>query len=119
MKKLNIAMIGAGGRANQVIYPAFADLREAGEVEISGICDFDLNRLNSTADKYNIEKRYGTGAFDYQRMINELKPDAAVVIGQPHHMYDIWMWCIEQGLHLYIEKPMGLTKELCKNKLQL
>jgi predicted dehydrogenase len=107
MKKLKIVMIGAGGRANQVIYPAFADLSE---VEIAGICDIDLKRLNNTADRYNIEKRYGAGGvFDYQNMIEELKPDAAVVIGQPHIMYDIWMRCLEQGLHLYIEKPLALS----------
>jgi len=110
MKKTKIVIIGAGGRANQVIYPACADLRDAGEIEIAGICDIDLNKLNATADKYNIEKRYGAGgANDYQNMINELKPDAAVVIGQPHIMYDIWMWCLEKGLHLYIEKPLALS----------
>ncbi|MCL2773813.1 MAG: Gfo/Idh/MocA family oxidoreductase [Oscillospiraceae bacterium] len=110
MKKLRVVIIGAGGRANQVIYPSFADLRDAGEVEIAGICDIDLNRLNKTADKYNIEKRYGAGGvFDYQNMINELKPEAAVVIGQPHIMYDIWMWCLERGLHLYVEKPLALS----------
>jgi predicted dehydrogenase len=42
-------------------------------------------------------------------MIDEVKPDAAVVIGQPHMMYDIWKDCLERGLHLYIEKPLALT----------
>jgi len=110
MKKLKVVIIGAGGHANQVIYPAFADLCDSGEVEIAGICDIDLNRLNDTADKYNIEKRYGDGGIlAYQDMITELKPDAAVVIGQPHLMYDIWMWCLERGLNLYVEKPLALS----------
>jgi predicted dehydrogenase len=30
-------------------------------------------------------------------------------IGQPHLMYDIWTWCLERGLNLYVEKPLGLT----------
>jgi predicted dehydrogenase len=110
MKKLTVVMIGAGGRANQVIYPSFNDLQKAGRVEIAGICDIDLKRLNETADRYGIKNRYGAGGvFDYQKMISDLKPDAAVVIGQPHIMYDIWMWCLEQGLHLYIEKPLALS----------
>ena len=110
MKKLKIVIIGAGSRANQVIYPSFADLREAGEVEIAGICDIDMARLKNTADKYGIEKRYGEGGVhDYKRMVADLEPDAAVVIGQPHIMYDIWMWCLVNGLHLYIEKPLALT----------
>jgi virulence factor len=24
-------------------------------------------------------------------------------------MYDIWTWCLNEGLNLYIEKPMGIT----------
>lgn len=110
MKKLRIVMIGAGGRANQVIYPSFADLQTEGLIEIVGICDIDTDRLNRTADKYSIQNRYGAaGVYDYQNMIHDLKPDAAVVIGQPHIMYDIWMWCLSKGLHLYIEKPLALS----------
>jgi predicted dehydrogenase len=103
-------MIGAGSRANQVIYPSFNDLQKEGLAEIAGICDIDAERLRATADKYGIKSRWGSGGvFDYQKMITELKPDAAVVIGQPHIMYDIWMWCLETGLHLYIEKPLALS----------
>jgi predicted dehydrogenase len=110
MKTLKVVMIGAGNRANAVIYPSFNDLRTQGRVAIAGICDIDPKRLNETADKYGLTNRYGAGGvFDYQNMIAELKPEAAVVVGQPHLMYDIWMWCLEQGLHLYIEKPMALS----------
>jgi virulence factor len=42
-------------------------------------------------------------------MLAETAPDAVYAIGQPHYMYDIWTWCLAQGLNLYIEKPMGLT----------
>ena len=41
MKKLRVVMIGAGDRANAVIYPSFASL---GNVEIAGICDIDESR---------------------------------------------------------------------------
>jgi predicted dehydrogenase len=110
MKPLKTVMIGAGSRANQVIYPAFHHLQSRGKVDITGICDIDMERLAATADKYGIKNRYGAGGvFDYQKMIRDLKPDAAVVIGQPNIMYDIWMWCLQAGLHLYIEKPMALT----------
>ena len=116
MKKLKVVMIGAGGRANAVIYPAFDNLQKQGKVEIVGICDIDLNRLNKTADQYGIKNRYGAGGvFDYQKMAADLKPDAAVVIGQPHLMYDLWIWCLQQGLHLYIEKPMALKMHQATN----
>ena len=116
MKSLKLVMIGAGDRANAVIYPSFNDLQKQGKVEIAGICDIDPERLNKTAEKYSIINRYGAGGvFDYQKMIKDLKPEAAVVIGQPHLMYDIWMWCLQQGLHLYIEKPMALSIHQARN----
>jgi len=100
--KVRVAMIGAGSMANRVHYPSLASFDD---VEIAAICDLDSSRLHATADKYGVERRYS----DYQRMIEEIAPDAVYVIGQPHLMYDIWMWCLEQGLNLFIEKPMGLT----------
>jgi virulence factor len=105
-KKFKVVVIGAGTRANQVIYPSLASLED---IEIEAICDIDEKRLNKTADKYGVEKRYGKSVTDYQRMINEVKPDAVFAIGQPHVSYDIWMWCLEHGQNLYIEKPLALT----------
>jgi len=91
----------------QVIYPSFADNPEA---EIVGICDIDPERLGKAADKYGVVRRYGDrGVYDYRRMLNELKPDAVAVIGQPHVMYDIWEWSLLNGFNLLIEKPMGLS----------
>lgn len=107
IRKLKVVMVGAGDRANQVIYPAFNSLDY---VDMIGICDIDANRLNTTADRYNIARRYGEGGvFDYQKMMIELEPDAAVVVGQPHIMYDIWKWCLEKKINLYIEKPFALS----------
>jgi virulence factor len=102
LQKVRVAMIGAGGMANSVHYPSLASFPD---VEFGGICDLDPQRLNSTADRYGIERRYS----DYQRMVEEVAPDAVYAIGQPHLMIDIWIWCLQQGLNLYIEKPMGLS----------
>jgi predicted dehydrogenase len=95
-------MIGAGAMANRVHYPSLASFAD---VRMVGICDLDEARLNETADKYGIEARFT----DYRKMIEALAPDAVYAIGQPQYMYDVWVWCLEQGLNLCIEKPMGLT----------
>ncbi len=100
--KVRVAMVGAGGMANRVHYPSLASFDD---VKIAAICDLNLDRLNATADTYHVEKRFT----DYRKMVEETALDAVYVIGQPHLMYDVWMWCLEQGLNLYIEKPMGLT----------
>jgi len=100
--KIRAAMIGAGRMANSVHYPSLASFDD---VEIAGICDVREEALKATADRYGIANRYT----DYKRMIEEIRPDAVYAIGQPHLMYDIWMWCLEQGQNLYIEKPLGIT----------
>lgn len=105
-KKFRVAMVGAGCRANQVTYPAFYGLED---VEIVAICDIDKERLNETADKYHVEKRYGDHIYSYRDMIEETKPDAVVVIGQPDVMYPIWVWVLEHNYPLFIEKPLALT----------
>jgi predicted dehydrogenase len=102
--------IGGGERAGAAIYPAFDRLRRQGTVEIAGICHTNAERRETFAEKYGPERRYGAGgAHDYEKMLEELKPGAAVVIGHPNIMYDCWVRCLEQGLHLFIEKPLGLS----------
>jgi len=101
-RKVRVAMIGAGSMANRVHYPSLASFDD---VEMVAICDLDPDRLNRTAERYGIEKRYT----DYRKMIEEVSPDAVYAIGQPHMMYDVWLWCLNEGLNLYIEKPMGIT----------
>ena len=102
MKKVRVAMVGAGSMANYVHYPSLASFPD---VEIAAICDLNQERLNQTANTYGVEKRYT----NYQQMIEDVAPDAVYVIGHPDQMYPLWVWCLQHGLNLYIEKPMGLT----------
>lgn len=107
-EKARVAVVGAGGMANAVHYPSLASFQD---VEIAAICDLDLERLNTTADRYGVGKRYT----DYHRMAEEIAPDGVCVIGPPDMMYPIWVWCLQQGLNLYIEKPMGITMHQARN----
>jgi predicted dehydrogenase len=95
-------MIGAGGQANAVHYPSLASFED---VEIAAICDLDAGRRETTAERYGVAGRYD----DYRRMVEEVAPDAVYAVGQPHVMFDIWVWCLQRRLALFIEKPMGLT----------
>ena len=100
--KLRVAMIGAGNMANKVHYPALASFED---VEIAALCDWNDERRNATADQYGVSARYT----DYRRMVEETAPDAVYAIGDPDAMYNVWTWCLDRGLNLFIEKPMGLT----------
>jgi len=112
LEKVRVAMIGAGAMASRVHYPSLASFDD---VEIAAICDLNEQRLHTTADRYGVERRY-TG---YRQMVEEVAPDAVYAIGPPHIMIDIWTWCLQQGLNLCIEKPMGTTLHQARNLAHL
>ena len=102
-------MIGAGSMANKVHYPSLASFDD---VEIVGICDLNPTPLNETADKYNIPKEYRFEIRypdEYRKMIEKQGPDGVYAIGHPNVMFDVWTWCLQQGLNLFVEKPLGFT----------
>ncbi len=117
-RKVRVAIVGAGDQANYVHYPSIASMKD---VEIAAICDIDPERLKTTADKYGIEKRYGADRdpLAYRKMIEQVAPEAVYVIGQPNIMYDIWVWCLQQKLNLFIEKPMGVNLHSARNLARL
>ena len=100
--KLRVAIIGAGEMAQKVHYPSLASFAD---VEIAALCELNATRRAAVTQQYGITGQYS----DYRQMVEETAPDAVYAIGQPHIMYDIWLWCLQQGLNLYVEKPLGLS----------
>ncbi len=100
--RVRIAFLGCGSMANAVHYPSLASFAD---VEVVAACDLDTARLEATADRWSIAGRYT----DYRQMIEETSADAVYAIGQPHQLYDAWMWILSRGLPLCVEKPLGLT----------
>ena len=100
--KLRVAVVGCGSMANRAHYPSLASFED---VTIAAACDLDAAKLAETADKYGIEGRYS----DYRKMVEEVAPEAIYVIGPPHLLFDVWCWCLREGLNLFVEKPLGLT----------
>lgn len=88
--------------ANTYHYPS---LRSFDDVEIAGICDLVEEKLNETADRFEIEKRFSS----YQEMIEATAPDAVYILVSPHHLFDIVIHCLARKIHVYIEKPPGVT----------
>jgi virulence factor len=108
-RKVRICIIGAGAMANNVHYPSLASFDD---VEIVGVLETRAERLNATCDKFDIPQSARFQMVmdtDYQKVLEDLRPDGVYVIGQPEIMYPIWHWCLTNGFNLYIEKPMGLT----------
>ena len=102
MKKVNIALIGAGGMANGVHYPS---LRECEDVNLVGLCDMVPSKLQATAERFEIEETFT----DYQQMLEKTSPDAVYILMPPQHLFPLVIHCLSQQHHVFIEKPPGVT----------
>ncbi|VAW74533.1 hypothetical protein MNBD_GAMMA12-221 [hydrothermal vent metagenome] len=99
---ISVVVIGAGHMANKIHCPTLSSFAD---VTIEAICDRNIHKRQAMAEKFHIQQTFS----DYRKMIDKIAPDAVFAIGHPHTMYDIWMWCLENGLNLFIEKPLGLN----------
>jgi len=113
MDRVRVGFIGAGDMANRVHYPSLASFRD---VEITAICDLDESRLNRTANRYGVERRFR----DYKLMLEKVSLDAVYAIMAPiptgHYagaepLTDVVVNCLKRGLHVFIEKPPGISVE--------
>ncbi|HIE43979.1 MAG TPA: Gfo/Idh/MocA family oxidoreductase [Candidatus Omnitrophica bacterium] len=111
-KKIRLALIGAGAMANKMHYPC---LREFPDVEMAGICDLVKSKLKATAEKFHIEKTFT----DYKKMLDKIEPDATYILMPPHHIFDLVIECLNRRLHIFIEKPPGVTAEQTRNMARL
>ncbi len=96
-EKLNIASIGAGGRAA-------GDIQELSSQNIVALADVDWNRAAGNFKKYPNAKQFK----DYRQMFEKMAPQIdAVIVGTPdHHHFHASMAAIKLGKHVYCEKPL-------------
>jgi predicted dehydrogenase len=99
-EKLNIASIGAGGRAND-------DINGCVSENIVALCDPDAERAEANFKRFENVPKYA----DFRKMLDkEARNIDAVIIATPDHMHGTQaMWCMERGKHVYVEKPLTRT----------
>ena len=95
-------MVGAGGMANVAHYPSLAAMPD---VEIVGIAELNADRLQTTADSYDIAGRYS----DFRELVAREKPDAVYAIMPPQYLHNLVVDLLELGVHVFVEKPPALT----------
>jgi predicted dehydrogenase len=94
--KLNIGVIGAGGKGT-------ADSGGVSGENIVALCDVDEKTLQAAAKKYPGAKLYR----DYRKMLAEQKDIEAVTVSTPdHHHFFASMMAIKTGRHVYCQKPL-------------
>jgi len=109
-EKLNIASIGAGGKAMD-------DIRNCAETEnIVTLCDVDEKRAEKMYAQYPSVPKYK----DYRAMLDkEDRNIDAVIITIPDHMHAVAaIAAMERGKHIYLQKPLAHTVWECRELLK-
>jgi predicted dehydrogenase len=109
-EKLNIASIGAGGKAR-------SDIKGCAETEnIVALCDVDDKRAELTYKQYPNLPKYK----DFRAMLDkEGKNIDAVIVTIPDFMHaTAAMHAMEHGKHVYVQKPLAHTVWECRQLAQ-
>jgi predicted dehydrogenase len=97
-EKLNLAVIGCGGRGGD-------NLRAVARQNIVALVDVDEQRAGKAFDNFPRAKKYA----DFRKMFDDLEKQIdAVVISTPDHShFHPTYWAFERGKHVYLEKPLA------------
>ena len=101
--KLNIAVIGVGGRGGANVAEMVAET--GGSEKLLAFCDVNANTLAAQSEHYGVEHRYK----DYRDMFGKQAKefDAVLVATLDHTHAIIASSAMELGLHCYCEKPLA------------
>ncbi|MFD0712591.1 Gfo/Idh/MocA family protein [Paenibacillus sp. GCM10027626] len=99
-----VAVIGAGIISGSHL----AALATMEQCQAAAVADLDPGKAQVMAETYGIP-----AYTDYKQMIQEVKPDIAVIT-LPHFLHlEAAVYCAQQGCHLLLEKPMALNTQQC------
>jgi predicted dehydrogenase len=103
-KKLRVAVVGMGnmGRRHS------DDMIKFEDTELAAVCDVNIK----AAEKYRDEHDPDCAVYDdYEKMLDEVKPDAVYVCLPPFAHHDEVELAAERKIAVFIEKPIAMTVE--------
>jgi len=96
--RLNVALIGAGGRAR-------AHYSTLQRENVVALCDVDKNELTKPTKLFPKAKVYE----DWRKCLDHPGLDAVLCCTPDHHHAFIANWALNRDLHIYMEKPLAIT----------
>jgi predicted dehydrogenase len=95
-EKLNIAVVGVGGRG-------WADIDGVQSENIVALCDVNANNLAAAVKRFPKAKTY----VDWRKCLDQKDIDAVVCATTDHTHAFVNVWALNRGMHVYSEKPLA------------
>lgn len=102
---MKYALIGCGRIAINHITAALNN-----QLEIVAVCDIITEAMEKLLEKHNLESEENIKRYtDYKQMLEEEKPELVSIATESGSHAEIALYCIGQGIHVIIEKPMAMS----------
>jgi predicted dehydrogenase len=98
--KLNIALIGVWGRGT-------AHYNVIRNENVVALCDINDLRTKEALQLFPKAKTY----WDWRSCLDQKDVEAVIICTADHHHAFIANWALNRNLHVYCEKPLGITVE--------
>lgn len=109
---LRAAIVGVGAGAQRIMLPALAGTKG---VQIVAACDVDPGNLQQAAGQWAIGKQYA----DPQVMVEAERPAIVAIATPPLTHFALAQMALEQGCHVYCEKPFVASMDQADRLLAL
>lgn len=102
---MKYALIGCGRISTNHIKAALNN-----KLTIAAVCDILPECMENLLSKHGLEKDNSIQRYqDYKQMIAEVTPELVSIATESGNHAEIALYCIEQGIHVIIEKPMAMS----------
>lgn len=98
--KLNVALIGVWGRGT-------AHYNSLLDENVVAICDVNDLRTKEALQIFPKAKTYA----DWRRLLDQKDVEAVVICTADHHHAFIANWALNRDMHVFCEKPLGISVE--------
>ena len=104
---LKVGLVGAGNLARWAHLPSLSKIPN---VSLHAVCSASGARGNTYA------RRFGASYFcsDYQQILDDPEIDVVMVLSRNQHHFSQAFEALMAGKHVFVEKPMAVTAEECR-----
>jgi predicted dehydrogenase len=110
---LRVAIIGCGKIADQHLHA----LRRIPDSVVVGVCDREILMAKQLAERFGILPSQVFS--DAQEMLKSASPDVVHITTPPQGHFFLGKQCLENGSHVYLEKPFTVTAAEAKELVSL
>ena len=108
---LKVVIVGCGKIADAHA----SQIKRIAEAEIVAAHDSEELMASQFCDRFSVKNAF----CDLDELLEKIQPDVVHVTTPPHSHFPITKKCLENGCHVYVEKPFTLCTDEAKELIEL